>query len=146
MPNEYENMIGQIRLQARDSLDPDYERFMVNVAAAMAQLVSKNDKLADDFTDQYQRAEKAEAEIVRLRTALLDADLALVDARDNLSGGEDDDRYWRWFNRHERSVFSRISATVSLRHKSPKCPNCKDPGWQWGCNGTADKYCPQRAE
>jgi len=144
MPDEYKNLIGQIRLQARESLDPDYERFMTRAADAIAQLVDKSDKLANDFTDQYQRVEEAKAEIERIRSALIDADLALVDARDNLCSGEDDDRYWRWFNRHEQSAFNRISAAVETRLKSPKCPNCKDPGWQWGCGGVADKWCPQR--
>lgn len=85
-------------------------------------------------------------EVKKLREALLDADLALVDARDCLCMGENDDRYWRWFNRHEGSAFRRISGAVLDRRHAPKCNGCKDPGWQWGCSGTADKWCPQRPE
>jgi hypothetical protein len=47
-------------------------------------------------------------EIERLTNALAAADKALIDARDTLCMGDDDDGYWRWFNRHEDAVFRRL--------------------------------------
>lgn len=83
-----------------------------------------------------------------LRARLAEADKALIEARDRFCGDEDDDLYWSWFNRHEDTVFKRITreakATASAHdsRQDEPCPVCdKFPEDEGGLNDTGGCTC-----
>lgn len=70
---------------------------------------------AEEMADALAYFVALETAAKALEAALAAADKALIEARDLFCHDEDDDIYWRWFNRHEDAVFKRLAQPSPLQ-------------------------------